>query len=379
MSRMRDDSLDVFRGATVAAMILVNNPGNWAHLYAPLAHAEWHGWTLTDLVFPFFLFAVGNALALTAPAASAESTAEFRRRWLRRMLLIFGIGLLLNAWPRLLWGDIDTLRVMGVLQRIALCWALAALVIRVGGARAALPTAVALLIGYWVACLAGAQSADPYSLEGFFGTHLDRAVFGDSHLYRGAGVPFDPEGLGSTPPAVAQVLLGYVVALRWLPQRETSGASLRWIGLGVALAALGLAGSTFMPINKQIWTSTYVLLTTGLATSTLVFIWLLLQRAGTTGNAGLNWIRRGLTAFGRNALLIFALSGLIPRTLALVRIDDEDVAGQSMPLLNWIYAHVFAPLFADPRMASLSYALATLAFYWAIAAGLHRRGWYFKA
>ena len=127
MTTARDDSLDVFRGATVAAMILVNNPGTWAHLYAPLAHADWHGCTLTDLVFPFFLFAVGNALALTTSASQKVSDAEFRRRWLQRTLLIFGIGLLLNAWPRVLWGDIDALRVMGVLQRIALCWAIAAL------------------------------------------------------------------------------------------------------------------------------------------------------------------------------------------------------------------------------------------------------------
>ena len=147
MTTVRDDSLDVFRGATVAAMILVNNPGTWAHLYAPLAHADWHGWTLTDLVFPFFLFAVGNALALTTSASQQVSDAEFRRRWLQRTLLIFGIGLLLNAWPRVLWGDIDALRVMGVLQRIALCWAIAALVIRAGGVRAALGTAVVLLVG----------------------------------------------------------------------------------------------------------------------------------------------------------------------------------------------------------------------------------------
>ncbi|MFZ9477703.1 MAG: acyltransferase family protein, partial [Steroidobacteraceae bacterium] len=361
VTKVRDDSLDVFRGATVAAMILVNNPGTWAHLYAPLAHADWHGWTITDLVFPFFLFAVGNALALTTSASGAESSAEFLGRWLRRTLLIFGIGLLLNAWPRVLWGDIDSLRVMGVLQRIALCWAIAALVIRVGGARAALPTAIVLLIGYGLACVLWAHGPDPYSLEGFFGTHLDRAVFGEPHLYRGEGAAFDPEGLGSTPPAVAQVLLGYVVALHWLPQREASGASPKWIGVGVGLVVLGLIGSLVMPINKKIWTSTYVLLTTGFATITLVAMWHLLRHAATPRTTPFSWVRRGFTAFGRNALLIFALSGLIPRTLSLVRMDDPSVAGQTISLLNWIHATLFAPLFADPRLGSLSYAVAMLA------------------
>ena len=134
-----------------------------------------------------------------------------------------------------------------------------------------------------------------------------------------------------------------------------------------------------MPINKKIWTSTYVLLTTGFATITLVAMWHLLRRAATSPITAFGWVRRGFTAFGRNALLIFALSGLIPRTLSLVRMDDPSVAGQTISLLNRIHATLFAPLFADPRLGSLSYAVAMLALYWAIASALHRRGWYFKA
>ena len=378
MTTVRDDSLDVFRGATVAAMILVNNPGTWAHLYAPLAHADWHGWTLTDLVFPFFLFAVGNALALTTSASQQVSDAEFRRRWLQRTLLIFGIGLLLNAWPRVLWGDIDALRVMGGLATYRA-------VLGHRGARhprgrcprstrhGRRPARRLLARLY-----RRGRGADPYSLEGFFGTHLDRWVLGETHLYRGEGVPFDPEGLGSTLPAVAQVLLGYVVAAYWLPRRETSGATLQWVGLGAALVVLGLVGSLIMPINKKIWTSTYVLLTTGLATITLVATWQLLRQHAASRGTPPGWVRRGFTAFGRNALLIFALSGLIPRTLALIRIEEAD-STQSIGLLPWTYAEFFSPSFTDPRMSSLAYALATLAVYWFIAAALHRRGWYFKA
>ena len=188
----RDRSLDAFRGMTVAAMILVNNPGSWSHLYAPLAHASWHGWTPTDLVFPFFLFAVGNALALTQPQGQPIPAATFWPKWTRRTLLIFGIGLLLNAWPFVQWHDdgslhlkeLETLRIMGVLQRIALCWALAALIIRAGGLRAAAWTSAALLIGYTAACFAFARVSDPWSLEGFFGTGLDRLLLGESHLYQ---------------------------------------------------------------------------------------------------------------------------------------------------------------------------------------------------
>ena len=191
-------------------------------------------------------------------------------------------------------------------------------------------------------------------------------------------MPFDPEGLGSTLPAVAQVLLGYVVAAYWLPRRESAGATLQWVGLGAALVVLGLVGSLIMPINKKIWTSTYVLLTTGLATITLVATWQLLRQHAASRGTPPGWVRRGFTAFGRNALLIFALSGLIPRTLALIRIEEAD-STQSIGLLPWTYAEFFSPSFTDPRMSSLAYALATLAVYWFIAAALHRRGWYFKA
>mgnify|MGYP000329866425 CR=1 FL=1 len=364
MTTVRDDSLDVFRGATVAAMILVNNPGTWAHLYAPLAHADWHGWTLTDLVFPFFLFAVGNALALTTSASQKVSDAEFRRRWLQRTLLIFGIGLLLNAWPRVLWGDIDALRVMGVLQRIALCWAIAALVIRAGGVRAALGTAVVLLVGYWLACIAWGRGADPYSLEGFFGTHLDRWVLGETHLYRGEGVPFDPEGLGSTLPAVAQVLLGYVVAAYWLPRRETSGATLQWVGLGAALVVLGLVGSLIMPINKKIWTSPYVLLTVGWDLVLLSFLIFVIEVAQFS-----KWTYF-FQAFGRNPLILYVCSGLVIALISFIPIGDSN-------LQDVIYAEGFTS-WLEPKTASFLFAIAYMLLIWSIGFLMDKNKIYIK-
>ena len=384
----RDRSLDVFRGATVAAMILVNNPGSWNHLYAPLAHASWHGWTLTDLVFPFFLFAVGNALALTQPPGHQASAAEFWPKWVRRTLLIFGIGLLLNAWPFVRWHadgslqpkDFDTLRIMGVLQRIALCWALAALLVRAGGLRAAAWASALLLSGYTLACISLARGPDPWSLEGFFGTALDRSLLGERHLYGGEGVPFDPEGLASTLPALAQVLLGYLVGNALLRGGD------EWKRVGrLSLAAVlaitaGLALHELVPINKKLWSPSYVLLTTGLATATALAVQQMTLRL-VPRSPWMDPPWRACEAFGRNALFIFALSGLVPRTLALIRMDDGvDASGvpQTVPLLPWMYREFFLPLMTDPRASSLLFALANVAAYWTVAHAMQRRRWYIK-
>lgn len=386
MIPIRDRTLDVFRGATVALMILVNNPGSWSHLYAPLAHAAWHGWTLTDLVFPFFLFAVGNALALTMPSGGNLAAERFWWKWLRRTSIIFGIGLLLNAAPFVAWTtsgslelkDPDTLRIMGVLQRIALCWACAALVIRAGGLRAAWVVSGVLLCVYWLACLMFAQGPDPYSLEGFFGTAVDRAVFGSSHLYRGEGVPFDPEGLTSTVPAIAQVLLGYAAGDWVLRHKSDPALVLKLLLAALLLSAAGLLFGHVMPINKKIWSSSYVLLSSGLALLTIAVLIQMIER-WPVRTMDMGW--RACEAFGRNALFIFALSGLLPRVLSLVRFED-DVDGTGSPifitLLPWIHREIFAPLVEDPRLGSFLYAIATLAFYWAIAAWMQRRHWYIK-
>jgi len=439
-------ALDVFRGATVALMILVNNPGSWAHLYPPLAHADWHGVTPTDLVFPFFLFAVGNALALVMPRWLAGATGAGRRAfWLRvarRTALIFVIGLGLNAAPFVRWDaaaalvprDWETLRLMGVLQRIALAFGGAAVIVALysRGAAAAADSAVVarrvlwaaavLLLGYWGLCEVFAQGADPYSLEGFFGTHLDRAVLGAGHLYRGEGVPFDPEGLAGTVPAVAQVLLGWwagqAIAGAYRSAGAPSGtmAGARRPGIdtalvarlclaGVVLGVLAYAWQLQMPLNKKLWTSSYVLHTTALALLGLAALLALLHAprheprheplhepvsaVALGGNvplrdrAPLRALLAVCEAFGRNALGLFVLAGLVPRFLALWRWSDgvasDGVAGDGTPrfisLLPWLYRTVFADLGSDPRLGSLLFALAHLAVYALIALWLHRRGW----
>ncbi len=384
-SRLR--SLDIFRGATVALMILVNNPGSWDHLYGPLDHAAWHGCTPTDLVFPFFLFAVGNALALTMPRLRAAGAAVMRPKLLRRTLLIFALGLFLNACPFVRWdaaGELvpkswETLRIMGVLQRIALAFGAAAVIVALAPRRGVLVAAAVLLLGYWAACLAFGAPGDPYSLDGWFGTAVDRALLGETHLYRGEGRPFDPEGLASTAPAIAQVLLGWWVGER--VARERPGAELvAWLALwGTALLAAAWLWQLELPLNKKIWTPSYVLHTTGLAMLALAVLVQVVEIRQRPAEQRV-WAR-AFEVFGRNPLFVFVLSGFVPRVLALLRWQAGTQA-DGTPLwtspLRWLYQAGFAGWGGDPRLGSLGYALATVAAYWLLAWWLDRRGVYVR-
>ena len=380
-------SLDVFRGAAVALMILVNNPGNWGALYPPLAHAQWHGVTPTDLVFSFFLFAVGNALALVMPGLLAGPPAVFWRRVLLRTLLIFAIGLLLNAAPFVRWGATgelvlrswDTLRVMGVLQRIALCYGAAALGIWLCGARAAPWLAAALLLAYWLACEALGAPGDVYSLQGWFGTALDRALLGAGHLYKGEGLPFDPEGLASTAPAIAQVLLGFWAGRMVLGRPVDAALVARLFLWATALLVLAWLWQLQMPFNKKIWTSSYVLHTSGLALMALAAcIHLIEIRQRPAELRG--WVRL-FEVFGKNPLFVFVLSGLLPRFLGLLRwADGLDAQGATLwtSPLPWAYKTWFASIGSDPRLGSLLFALANLAGYALLVWWLDRRRIYIR-
>jgi predicted acyltransferase len=375
MAPPRVRSLDVLRGAAVALMILVNNPGSWRHLYTPLAHAPWHGLTLADLVFPVFLFAAGNALAFTMPAFGSGAPGAFWRKLAQRAALIFGIGLLINASPFVHWAADGTLaantladlRVMGVLQRIALAWAAAAVIVRFGGMRGAAAAAAVLLLGYWAACVGLARGPDPYSLEGFFGTALDRALIGPAHLYGGEGVPFDPEGLASTLPAVAQVLLGFLVGAA-VGKRPGAGTVRRLAGAAVGLLLLALAWQTVMPLNKKLWTSSYVLLTTGLSFALLAALVHTVDLRGAQGR-----VVRFFEVYGKNALFVFVLSSFVPRVIGLLKGPPRMPADAAGPAAAAAQAWI-----VDPRLLSLAAALAQVAFYAAIAWALDRRRIYIR-
>jgi predicted acyltransferase len=389
--KQRFYSLDVFRGATVCLMILVNNPGSWAHIYPPLAHAKWHGLTPTDLVFPFFLFAVGNAMAFVMPRLEAGGDAAFWRKVIKRTALIFLIGLFLNWWPFVRWVDgslafrpwTDPLkpetgvRILGVLQRIALCYFFASVIIYYLKLRKAFYTALVLLLLYWVLCYVG-NPADPYSLAGWFGTDIDKNLLGTAHIYKGEGRPFDPEGLVSTLPAIAEVIFGYMIGdYIQRKSRQDTGTEQAAQGLypmltglfvtGIALLITGFCWDTVFPINKKIWTSSFTVYTAGLATITIATMIYLIEIKNARG-----WLGRFFNVFGKNALFVFALSAFLPKGLGLIRL------GNGVNPWNFLYAKGFAHLPGDPRLGSLLYALCVITFMWAICYWLDKKRIYIK-
>lgn len=382
-------SLDVFRGATVALMILVNNPGSWSHLYSPLAHAGWHGCTPTDLVFPFFLFAVGNAMAFVMPRLEAAGTNAFLRKVITRTLLIFAIGLFLNWSPFVKWSDgalvfkpwVDPanpnsgIRILGVLQRIALSYFFASLIVYFFKIRGAFVACAVLLLGYWVLCLLG-NPADPYSLEGYFGTNIDKQVLGVAHMYKGEGVPFDPEGLTSTITSIVQVVFGYFVGHYIQQKGKTYEMLSNLFVAGAVLIFTGFAWDLVFPINKKIWTSSYVLYTTGLAIMVLSILIYLIEFKQAKGA----W-SKFFDVFGKNALFIFFLSGFLPRVSGLLRwVDHVDPDGKKSytSALPWFYDHICRPISDNLKNGSLLYAICMIAFYWLIVYWMDKKKIYIK-
>lgn len=400
-------SLDVFRGATVALMILVNNPGSWAHIYGPLEHAPWHGCTPTDLVFPFFLFAVGNAMAFTMPRFQQGGTALFWKKVLKRFALIFLIGLALNWAPFVKWSDTGSLvfkpwqersnpeagiRFFGVFQRIALCYLFAAIIAFYTKPKFTFLWAGFILLGYWVICVAFGNPADPYSLQGFVGTQVDIKLFGVAHVYKGEGVPFDPEGLISTMPAIVEVLFGYFTGQyiiekgKKYPEGINNAVGKENLAPYQMLSQLFIAGillilsaliwNTVFPINKKIWTSSYVLYTCGLALFTLGMMIYLLEFKQVKGL----W-DKFFVVFGKNPLFIFVMSGLIPR-LAWLFVWKDHIGGDGQPVytnaIEWLYDKVWSKIGGDPRIGSLLFAINMVAFYWLLAWILDRKKIYLK-
>ena len=364
-------SLDVFRGATVALMILVNNPGSWSHIYSPLEHAPWHGCTPTDIVFPFFLFAVGNAMSFVMPRLEKAGTRVSMKKIFKRSILIFSIGLLLNWSPFVKWQDSqlifktwDSIRIFGVLQRIALCYLFASLIIYFLKSRAAFVVAGILLLSYWALCLLLGSATDPYSLEGFWGTHIDRTLLGNNHIYKGEGVAFDPEGLLSTVTAIVNVIFGYLVGQYIQLKGKTYEMVTNLFMAGCILTFAGLCWGMTFPLNKKIWSSSFTLYTTGLAINTLAILFYLIELRQYKG-----LFTRFFDVFGKNPLFIFVLSGLLPRLLGLIRIPQHAInKGSNIYLspLNWFYEHVCKPVSPNLNNGSLLYALCMIAFYWLI-------------
>ena len=371
-------SLDVFRGATVCLMILVNNPGSWSHIYSPLEHTPWHGLTPTDLVFPFFLFAVGNALSFVMPRLEAGGDAFFWKKVLKRSFLIFGIGLFLTWWPFFNWNDnhlvfrhwVDPknhdygIRILGVLARIAICYFFASVIIYYLKARAAFFTGLVFLLAYWVLCFVFGNKTDPYSMTGWFGNDVDKAILHLPHMYRGEVIPFDPEGLMSTLTAIVQVIFGYLAG-DYIQKKGKNFEMLSGLFvIGVALLFTGFCWDMVFPINKKIWTSSYTVYTTGLAIITLATMIYLIEFRNVKG-----FLSRFFDVFGKNALFVFALSAFLPKGLALIRIANGLNAKGEINYINpwnWLYQKVLIHVPGAPENGSLLYAICVITFMWAV-------------
>ena len=384
-------------------MILVNNPGSWQHIYPPLEHAAWHGLTPTDIVFPFFLFAVGNALSFVMPRLKAGGDATFWKKIIKRSALIFLIGLFLQWWPFFIWNNdhlvfrrwVDPnnpesgVRILGVLQRIALCYFFASVIIYYLKPKGSLYFGLMLLVLYWILCYIG-NPGDPYSLQGWFGTNIDKKILHVPHMYKGEGLPFDPEGVMSTMSAIVEVIFGYFVGdyiqkKSKVPENLALGTvnnfgpyqmlSGLFVG-GVVMLLTGYWWDKVFPINKKIWTSSFTVYTSGLATITIATMIYLIEYKNMRG-----WFTKFFDVFGKNALFVFALSAFLPRTLALIRIpdhvDDEGKMAYITPW-SWLYQRGLIHIPGDPRVGSLAYAICVILFMWFVCWWLDKKKIYIK-
>ena len=323
-------SLDAFRGLTIAGMILVNNPGTWAHIYPPLAHAEWHGWTPTDLIFPYFLFIIGVAIPFSFQRRLGEGAerADLFRHVVRRAFIIVAVGFAMRMVPDFNFAE---MRWPGVLQRIGLVYLVAAGLYLWFAAKGRWAWTGGLLLGYWAAMMlvpVPGYGAGDLSPDGNLGAYLDRLIM-DGHLSQGM---WDPEGLLSSLPAVATSLLGIFTGEWLLSDRDTKALTRGMLVAGVVLTLVGLAWGLVFPINKKIWTSSYVVFTAGTALLLLGALYWTIDVKRWRG-----WWHMPMVVYGMNAIAVFVASGMLAKTMGRIRVGGED--GTS--LHGWIYQNLF--------------------------------------
>jgi predicted acyltransferase len=382
-------SLDVFRGMTVAGMLLVNDPGTWSAIFPPLEHAEWNGWTPTDLIFPFFLFIVGitTHLSLSARRARGDDDSAVVKQILRRGIIIYLLGFAMAMFPFYQWGTIDTIpnagawdrilfriehvRILGVLPRIAIVYVCAALLTLKTTVKQQILIIAGLLFGYWFA-----MTLIPVPGENVVGAlllhtkdrnlaaYLDRAILGTNHTWVGS-VTFDPEGPMSTIPAIATAMLG-VLAGRWIGQRDKTLLE-RITGLfavGSVGMMLGLMWNWSFPINKNLWTSSYVIFTAGMACVALATVMWIVDYCN------VKWWTKPFVVFGVNPIVAFVGSGVLARLI--YTLWHVSYNGKSVAVQDAIYQIVFLP-WLPPRVASLAFAISFVLLWYGILTVLYRR------
>jgi predicted acyltransferase len=377
-SATRLRSLDVFRGMTVAGMILVNNPGTWGAIYSPLKHAEWHGWTPTDFVFPFFLFIVGVSitLALSRRVEAGGGQRDLYVKIVRRAAIIFGLGLFLTAFP--FWDfskntfvDLSTLRLSGVLNRIAVCYLFVALIFLKTDWRKQAYIFAGLLVAYWAILTfipAPGFAAGDMSKEGSIASHLDRVLLG-KHMWSGGRGVYEPEGILSTLGALATTLAGVLTGHLLRSRRADAEKVSALFVAGVACVVAGWAWNYWHPVNKPLWTSSYVLFTAGLGLQLLAVCYWLIDMKG---------YRRWSVPFavyGTNALAVFFLTGICAELLGVIRFKGAD--GTTTSLQSVIFKNLFLS-WASPVNASLAFALCFVLVWLGVMWLLYRRNIFIK-
>lgn len=355
----RFTALDVLRGITVCFMIIVNTAGNGSTTWAPLHHAKWHGFTPTDLVFPTFMFVVGNALSFAEKKWAGLSEKQVLWVIFKRTLIIFLLGFLMYWFPFVHWTANHSLevnpfystRAMGVLQRIALGYFFAALMIRYLKLRTVLWLSAALLVFYWIILLLFAGAADPYDMVTNAGSRLDLWLLGADHLYHGEGVAFDPEGILSTMPSIANVTIGYAAG-KWVQQKGNTYEGIAKLLLaGAALITAALCWNMFFPVNKKLWTGSFVLLTTGIDCMLLagLIYWIDFLKKD-------RWTDF-FTVAGKNPLFIYLLSELGATVLWFIPVGEK-----RKPLYQWLYENIFEK--AGPYTGSFLFAVSFMLLCW---------------
>lgn len=352
-------SLDVLRGMTIALMIVVNTPGSWDTIYAPFRHAPWHGFTITDLVFPTFLFVVGNAMSFSMRKFEKQPDYVFLKTVFKRTALIFIIGLFLNAFPfvtrnggEFTWIDFSAIRILGVLQRIALCYCIASLVIHYFITKSVLIFSGLALLFYWAVMYIYGSQPDPYSMEANAALKFDLWLIPTQNLYKGYGIPFEPEGLLSTVPAVVNVIAGFLAGNFIQVQGNKTNKVMKLASTGIIVTAVALLWNMCFPINKPLWTSSYVLLTIGLDLLILSTLMLVIEIASMK-----KWTYF-FEVFGKNPLFIYILSGMLIELMSLIQISGESVSEK-------VYQTLFAS-WLEGNNASLAFAICYMLLLWLI-------------
>jgi len=368
-------ALDVFRGMTICFMIIVNTPGSGAAAFAPLDHAQWHGFTPTDLVFPSFLFAVGNAMSFSLERYRQQGTRAFFGKVIKRTLLIFLLGYLMYWFPffrldgngHITGAPISNTRIMGVLQRIALCYFFASLFIYYFKRRTVIIITVCLLVLYWFLLLLLGDASQPFSLLGNAGLYFDKWLMGPHHLYHGEGIPFDPEGWLSTLPAIGNVIAGYYTGVYIREKGKNYEVLAKLMLVGALFLFIALWWNMIFPINKKLWTSSFVLLTSGIDLLLIAGLIYVIEMEQPINKSWTGFF----IVFGKNPLFIYLLSELLVTVLFMIRVNGNQ------SFFSWINK-VFFQVIAPGSFGSLLFALSYMLFCWCIGWWLNRRKIYIR-